>query len=103
MNIIRQNYVATMNFYVATLPKKFLKKNVATLFLLYLDIDPSIWQYSFVKTFKPVSRHKRTEEGRNNVITQQNYVTIENGKAKRQDKSSLSRQRFLCCDKHFKE
>ena len=32
MKIKRHNYVATMNFYVATLPKKFLKKNVATFF-----------------------------------------------------------------------
>ena len=30
MKIKRHNYVVTMDFYVATLPKKFLKKNVAT-------------------------------------------------------------------------
>ena len=31
MKIIRQTYVVTMDFYVATLSKKFLKKNVATI------------------------------------------------------------------------
>ena len=31
MKIKRQNYVATMDFYVATLSKKFLKKNVVTI------------------------------------------------------------------------
>ena len=32
MKIRRWNYVATMDFYVATLPEKLLKKNVATIF-----------------------------------------------------------------------
>ena len=35
MMIKRKNYVATMDFYVATLSNKFLKKNVAT-FLCYV-------------------------------------------------------------------
>ena len=35
MKIKRLNYVATMDFYVATLSKEFLKKNVAT-FLCYV-------------------------------------------------------------------
>ena len=32
MKIRRYNYVVTMDFYVTTLPEKFLKKNVATFF-----------------------------------------------------------------------
>ena len=104
MKIRRQNYIATMDFYVVTLPEKFLKKNVTTFFC-------SVAALIKENGNKVLSRHSnlccdiKNLRGKEECCDTTKLCRDRKWQMKEtsQVKSSWSQQRFLCCDKHFRE
>ena len=60
MKIRRYNYVTAMDFYAATLSKKYLKKNVTT-FICFVVTLIKENEVQFCQDIKNVSRHKEVK------------------------------------------
>ena len=80
---VEVNSVATKTSIVTTKVEKNYKKNVAT--------------------HKIMLRHNEELKAKISITTKENYVAIENGRERRQAKTSLSQQRFQCCNKQFNQ
>ena len=80
---VEVNSIATKTSIVTTKVEKNYKKNVAT--------------------HKIMLRHNEELKAKISITTKENYVTTENGRERRQAKTSLSQQRFQCCNKQFNQ
>ena len=76
---VEENSVVTKTFIVMKKVENNYKKNVATQ--------------------KIMSRHNEELKEEISIVIRENYVAIENGREMRQAKTSLSQQRFQCCNK----
>ena len=80
---VEVNFVVTKTSIVSKKKEKNYKKNVAM--------------------HKIMSRHNEELKAEISIATKENYVATKNGREKRQAKTSLSQQRFQCCNKQFSQ